>query len=119
MDVHEVSTVHHPIKYRCILPQGYSRAEEHQRIAFTPEIKGVSTAQHMSHSVIRWSSSLAVVGGVSRRPIALRCAALVLLPITKSSLKRWIDDMGAHVPPPEALLQPLLTLTPVTAHRDD
>ena len=61
VDVYELSTFHNPIKYRFIFAQGYYLDENHQRMYFTPEIKGVSTAQHMSHSIIRLSCYLAVV----------------------------------------------------------
>src|SRR2546428_2920498 len=103
------------MRYRFILAQGYSLDEKHQRVYFTPEIKGVSTAQHMSHSMIRLSCYLAVVCGVSLRHMAWLFASLFLIPITKSSIKRWIDDIGAHLPPPEEILQQLLALTPATA----
>ena len=85
-----------------------------QRIYFTPTIQGVSTAQHMSHSVIRLSCYLAVVCGVSLRHIALLFSALFLIPISKSSIKRWIDDIGSHLPPPEEMLRHLLALAPAT-----
>ena len=114
VDGHALSTFHHPIKYRFILTQGYSLNEEHQRIDFTPEMKGVSPAQHMSHSVIGLSCYLAVVCGVSLRHIALICSALFLMPMTKASIKRWMDDIGTNLPPPEAILPQLLALTPAT-----
>src|SRR3989449_8636791 len=114
VDVHELSTFHNPITYRFILAQGAYLDGQNQRISFTPEIKGVSTSQHMSHSVIRLSCYLAVVCGVSLRHIALLFAALFLIPITKSSIKRWIDDIGSNLPPPDQMLQQLLALTPVT-----
>src|SRR5215831_14400828 len=41
-------------------------------------------------------------------------ASLFLIPITKSSLKRWIDDIGSHLPAPEEMLRQLLALTPAT-----
>jgi len=34
--------------------------------------------------------------------------------MTKSSITRWMDDLGSHVPTPEAMLQPLLARTPAT-----
>src|SRR5439155_15542239 len=114
VDIHELSTFHNPIKYRFILTQGYYLDGQNQRMYFTPEIKGVSTAQHMSHSTIRLACYLAVVCGVSLRHIALLFAALFLIPITKSSIKRWIDDIGSHLPPPEQMLQHLLARTPAT-----
>src|SRR5262249_36014767 len=114
VEVHELSTFHNPIKYRFILAQGSYLNDQHQRVYFTPEIKGVSTSQHMSHSVIRLACYLAVVCGVSLRHIALIFASLFLIPITKSSLKRWIDDIGAHLPAPEEMLRQLLALTPAT-----
>src|SRR5207248_11407471 len=52
--------------------------------------------------------------GVSLRHIALLFSALFLLPMTKSSIKRWIDAIGAHLPAPEEMLRHLLALTPVT-----
>src|SRR4029434_10493507 len=87
---------------------------QNQRRSFTPELQGVSTSQHMSHSVIRLACYLAVVCGVSLRHIALLFSALFLIPITKSSIKRWIDAIGAHLPTPEEMLQQLLALTPAT-----
>jgi len=114
VDIHELSTFHNPIMYRFILAQGSYLDGQHQRIYFTPEIKGVSTSQHMSKSVIRLACYLAVVCGVSLRHIALLFAALFLIPITKSSIKRWIDDIGSNLPTPEKMLQQLLALTPAT-----
>jgi hypothetical protein len=114
VDVHELSTFHNPIKYRFILAQGYYLDDQNQRRDFTPEIKGVSTAQHMSHSSIRLACYLAVVCGVSLRHIALIFAALFLIPITKSSIKRWIDDIGSNLPCQEKMLQQLLASTPAT-----
>lgn len=96
VDVHELSTFHNPILYRFIVAQGSYLDGQNQRMYFTPEIKGVSTSQHMSHSIIRLSCYLAVVCGVSLRHIALLFSALFLIPITKSSIQRWIDDIGSH-----------------------
>jgi hypothetical protein len=95
-DVHALSTLHNPILYRFIVAQGSYLDGQNQRISFTPEIKGVSTAQPMSHSILRLSCSLAVVCGVSLRHIALLFGALFLIPMTKSSIKRWMDDIGSH-----------------------
>src|SRR5882762_9037662 len=114
VEVHELSTFHNPIKYRFILAQGSYLNDQHQRVYFTPEIKGVSTSQHMSHSVIRLACSLAVVCGVSLRHLALLFSVLFLIPITKSSIKRWIDDIGSHLPTPEEMLRQLLVLAPAT-----
>jgi len=114
VDVHELSTFHNPILYRFILAQGSSLDDQKQRIDFTPAIEGVSTSQPMRHSVIRLSCYLAVVCGVSLRHIALLFAALFLIPISKSSIKRWIDDIGSHLPPPEEMLRHLLAIAPAT-----
>ena len=114
IDIHELSTFHNPIKYRFIVAQGYYLNDQNQRVYFTPDIQGVSTSQHMSKSIIRLSCYLAVVCGVSLRQIALIFSSLFLIPITKSSIKRWIDDIGSHLPPPEVMLRHLLALTPAT-----
>src|SRR6266705_7027254 len=114
VEIHELSPFHNPIKYRFIVAQGSYLNDQHQRVYFTPEIKGVSTSQHMSHSVIRLACYLAVVCGVSLRHIALLFSVLFLIPITKSSIKRWIDDIGSHLPTPEQMLQQLLARTPAT-----
>lgn len=73
----------------------------------------------MSHSSIRLACSLAVVCGVSLRPIALIFASLFLIPLTKSSIKRWIDAIGSHLPSQEEMLQPLLASTPATECHSD
>jgi hypothetical protein len=114
VDVHELSTFHNPMTYRFIVAQGSYLNDQHQRVYFTPEIKGVSTSQHMSHSVIRLACYLAVVCGVSLRHIALLFSVLFLISITKSSIKRWIDDIGTHLPTPEEMLRQLLARVPVT-----
>jgi hypothetical protein len=114
VDIHELSTFHNPIKYRFIVAQGYSLDAQNQRRYFTPAIQGVSTAQHMSHSIIRLACYLAVVCGVSLRHIALIFSSLFLIPVTKSSIKRWIDDIGANLPSKEEMLQQLLAITPAT-----
>jgi hypothetical protein len=114
VDIHELSTFHNPIKYRFIVAQGYYLNDQQQRVYFTPDIQGVSTSQHMSKSIIRLCCYLAVVCGVSLRQIALIFSALFLIPITKSSIKRWIDDIGSHLPPPEEMLRQLLAIAPAT-----
>src|SRR5229473_5517804 len=114
VDVHELSTFHNPLQYRFIVAQGSYLNDQNQRVYFTPDIKGVSTSQHMSHSVIRLACYLAVVCGVSLRHIALLFAALFQIPITKSSIKRWIDDIGSHLPTPEQMLRQLLASAPAT-----
>ena len=114
VDVHELSTFHNPIEYRFILTQGYYFDEDGKRVDFTPEIKGVSTSQHMSDSIIRLSCYLAVVCGVSLRQIALIFSCLFLIPITKSSIKRWIDKIGTNLPTQDEMWQHLLILKPVT-----
>lgn len=114
VDVHELSTFHNPIKYRFIVAQGSYLNAQNQRVYFTPNIQGVSTSQHMSHSVIRLACYLVVVCGVSLRHLALLFSVLFLIPITKSSIKRWIDDIGVHLPTPEEMLRQLLARAPAT-----
>jgi transposase len=114
VDIHELSTFHNPIKYRFMVAQGSYLNAQNQRVFFTPDIQGVSTAQHMSHSVIRLACYLAVVCGVSLRHLALLFSVLFLIPMSKSSMKRWIDDIGVHLPPPEEMLRQLLALAPAT-----
>src|SRR5256885_5338900 len=114
VEIHELSTFHNPIKYRFIVAQGSYLNDQNQRVYFTPDIQGVSTSQHMSHSVIRLACYLAVVCGVSLRHLALLFSVLFLIPITKSSMKRWIDEIGVHLPTPEEMLGQLLALAPAT-----
>ena len=70
IDIHELSTFHHPILYRCIVAQGSYLDGQNQRLSFTPEIQGVSTSHPVSHSVVRLACDLAVVCGVSLRHMA-------------------------------------------------
>jgi transposase len=114
VDLHELSTFHKPIKYRFLVAQGSSLNAQNQRVSFTPDIQGGSTAQPMSHSVIRLACDLAVVCGVSLRHLALLFSGLFLIPMSTSSMKRWMDDVGVHVPTPEEMLRQLLALAPAT-----
>ena len=115
VDMHELSTFHNPIKYRLSVAQGYSLNDQNQRVYFTLDMQGVSPSQQMSKSILRLACDLAVVCGVSLRPIALLFSALFLIPIPTSSIQRWLDDIGSNFPPPEKMLQQLLALIPVTA----
>jgi hypothetical protein len=99
--------------------QGSSLNDQNQRVSFTPNIKGVSTSQHMSHRVIRLACYLAVVCGVSLRHLARLFSVLFLMPMSQSSMKRGMDDIGVHLPTPEARLGPLLALAPATACPSD
>jgi hypothetical protein len=119
VDMHELSTCHNPIAYRCIVAQGASLHDQKQRVYCTPALKGVSTSQPMSHSGIRLACSLAVVCGGSLRPMARLLSVLFLMPMTQSSLKRWMADIGVHVPTPEAIRRHVLALTPTTACHSD
>src|SRR5712691_3173678 len=114
VEMHELSTFYNPIKYRFIVAQGSSLNEQNQRVYFTPDSKGVSISQPMSHSVIRLACYLAVVCGVSLRHMALLFAALFLIPVTKSSIKRWMDAIGTRLPTPEERLRHLLPCAPAT-----
>jgi hypothetical protein len=119
VEMHARSTFHHPITYRCIVAQGSSLNDPHQRVDFPPTIQGVSTSQHMRHSVIRLACDLAVVCGVSLRHLALLFSVRFLMPIPQASMQRWLDDIGVHVPTPEAMRRHLLALAPATAcHMD-
>jgi hypothetical protein len=118
-DRHALATFHNPIKYRFIVAQGYYLNEQNRRMSCTPDMQGVSTSQPMSQSVLRLSCSLAVVCGVSLRHLARLFSSLFLIPITKSSIKRWMDEIGSHWPPPEEMLRPLLAITPATECHSD
>jgi hypothetical protein len=119
VDLHELSTCHHPIKYRFMVAQGSSLNAQNQRVYCTPAIQGVATAQPRSPSVIRLACDLAVVGGVSLRPMALLFAVLFLIPMSPSSMPRWMDDIGVPWPTPEEMLRQLLALAPAPAcHMD-
>ena len=108
VDVHEFSTYQNPIVYRFHISQGYYFKSKWKRIYFTPTIDGVSTQQHVSKSVIRLSCFLAVICGVTLRNIALIFSVLFHVPVTKSSIKRWIDEIGSNLPTEEEILKQLI-----------
>jgi len=119
VDVHEFSTFHSPILYRFIVARGYYFDEKRRRIDFTPKIAEVSTHQHMSKSVIRLSCFLAVICGVSLRNIATIFRFLFEIPATKSTIKRWIDEVGEHLPCEEEILKKLKDVKkPTQCHID-
>lgn len=119
VDVHEFSTYQNPIVYRFHLSQGYYFNNERQRIYFTPPIEGVSTQQHVSKSIIRLSCFLAVVCGVTLRNISLLFSVLFHVPVTKSSIQRWIDEVGKNLPTEEEILKQLVELkAPIECHID-
>ena len=95
VDVHEFSTFHSPIIYRFVMSRGYYFRTDGSREYFTPEPSEVSTHHHMSRNIIRLACFLTVICGVTLRNIALIYSALFQVPVTKSCIKRWIDEIGS------------------------
>ena len=119
IDIHEFSTFHSPVVYRFISAQGWYYGEHGGRVWFTPEISEVSAQQHVSRNVLRLACFLAVVCGVSLRNIAVIFRTLFLIPVSKSSVKRWIDEVGGSLPSEEEILNQLVALKkPAQCHID-
>jgi len=119
VDVKEFSTLYSPIIYRFILARGNYTDSNGTRIFFTPEVEEVSMAQHVSKSVVRLSCFLAVNCGVTLRNIATLFSVLFLIPVTKSSIKRWIDEIGSNLPSDEEMLKKLIEIQmPTECHID-
>ena len=119
VDVKELSTLYNPIIYRFILGRGNYMDAKGRRIFFTPAVEEVSMARHVSKSALRLSCFLAVHCGVTLRNIATLFSVLFLMPITKSSIKRWIDEIGSSLPSDEEMLQQLIAIKrPTECHID-
>jgi hypothetical protein len=119
VDIHEFSTFHNPIVHRFVTAQGYYFDENGRRIFFTPEPSDVSTCCHMSLNVLRPSCFLTIICGVSLRNIANIFSVLFKIPITKSSIKRWIDEIGRNLPSEEEILKKLAEIKmPEECHID-
>jgi len=97
VDVHEFSTFHCPIIYRFVIERGYYLADDGRREYFTPEPSEVSTRHHMSKNIIRLACFLAVICGVTLRNIATIYTVLFQVPVTKSSISRWINEIGSQL----------------------
>jgi hypothetical protein len=119
VDIKELSTMYCPIIYRFIIAQGNYYNKIGEREFFTPKIDEVSMSQHVSKSVIRLSGYLAVNCGVSLRNIATIFTYLFLIAVTKSSIKRWLDDIGNNLPSEEELLKQMIVIkSPTECHID-
>jgi len=117
--VHEFPTFHNPVIYRFVSVQGYCSDDQGNRIFFTPEIAEVPTQQHMSKNVIRVCCFSAVICGVSLRNIAAIFRHLFSIPVTESTVKRWIDEIGGNLPSEEELLNKLIEVkNPTRCHID-
>ncbi len=119
VDVKELSTFHNSIIYRFIIARGNYYNLSGERVFFTPKIEEVSMSQHVSKAVIRLSCYLAVNCGVTLTNIATIFTVLFLIPITKSSIKRWIDEIGANLPSSKKMLKKLIEIKePTECHID-
>ena len=118
VDVHEFSTFHCPIIYRFVTGRGYFVNADGIREYFTPEPAEVSTRQHMSKSIIRMACFLVVVCGVTLRNAALIFSVLFKVPVTKSSIKRWIDEIGSRLSEDDILKKLTDLKTPSECHID-
>lgn len=103
VDIHEFSTFHNPVIYRFVTAQGYYPDENSHRIFFIPEPSDVPTHHHMSLNILRLSCFSAVICGVSLRNIAQIFTILFKIPITESSIKRRIDEIGSNLPSEEEI----------------
>lgn len=119
VDVKELSTFQNPIAYRFIIARGSYLNSEGNRTYFTPELEGVSISQHVSKSLLRLSCYLAVNCGISLRSIAMIFTYLFLVPITKSSIQRWINIIGENLPDEDEILRQLVAIKkPEECHID-
>ena len=119
ININEFSTFHMPIIYRFIVAQGHYMDHNKKRIYFTPTIDEVSAHQHVTNNVIHLSCYLSVICGVTLRNIATLFSVLFQIPTSKSSIKRWIDDVGDNLPSEEEILKQLVALkTPTQCHID-
>ena len=119
IDVKELSTFYCPIVYRIIVTKGSYYDSTGVRRFFTPALEGVSTSQHVSKSIVRLCCFLAVNCGVTLRNIATIFTHVFLVPTTKSSVKRWIDEIGQNLPSDTALLEKLIDIQkPSECHID-
>ncbi len=101
VDVHEFSTFHNPIVYRFISAQGWYYDDQGSRVWFTPKISEISAQQHVTENVIRLACFLAVICGVTLRNISTIFTVLFQIPVSKSSVRRWIDEIGSSLPSEE------------------
>ena len=75
--------------------------------------------QHVSKSVVRLACFLAVICGVSLRNIATIFTYLFGIPVSKSSVKRWIDKVGSSLPSEDEILKQLTEMKqPEQCHID-
>ena len=119
VDVRELSVLHNPIIYRFILCRGNYIDSNGTRVFFTPKVEEVSMAQHVSKSAVRLSCFLAVNCGVTLRNIATLYSVIFLISISRSSIKRWIDDIGSNLPTDEEMLKKLIEIKrPTECHID-
>jgi len=119
IDIYELSSMYTSIIYRFNMFRGYYDEADGKRVSFTPEINEISTAQHVSKSAIRLSCYLAVNCGVTLRNIANIFREIFLIPISKSSIKRWIDDIGENLPKEEEILKEMIRIKePKECHID-
>jgi len=112
VDINELSTLYNQIIYRFKITKGYYYDSNGNRVFFTPEIDEVSTAKHVSLSAIRLSSYLAVVCGVTLRNISIIYTFLFNIPTSKSTIKRWIDEIGSNLPDEDEILKKLININP-------
>lgn len=110
IDIRELSTYLNQVIYRFVTCKGNYRDANNNRVFFTPEIKEVSTSQHVSKNILWLSCYLAVVCGVSLRNIAHLFTHLFLVPVTKSSIERWISQIGDSLPSEEDILKKLIAV---------
>ncbi len=119
VDVHEFSTFHNPIVYRFISAQGWYYDDQRNRVWFTPKISEISAQQHVTENVIRLACFLAVICGVTLRNISAIFTVLFQIPVSKSAVRRWIDEIGSSLPSEEEILKQLIELKkPCQCHID-
>jgi len=119
VDIHEFPTFCNPIVCRFISAQGWYRDEQNNRIWSAPKIGEVSVRQHVAKNVLRLACFLAVICGVTLRNIALIFTVLFRIPVSKPTVKRWIDEVGNSLPSEEEILKQLVALKkPAQCHID-
>jgi hypothetical protein len=119
-EVQELSGFSWPIIYRITTADGYYTGKQGRRVYFTPQIAGLSTQRKVSDVVMRLGVFLCIIAGLGSRQASWLMQVLFQVTVSKSSIDRWIDEVGDSLPSEDEMIKLLHQEKPITqGHFDE
>ena len=122
VDVHELSSLHVPMRYQITIGDGVwvDRKKQRHYFGVNEHLDGLDLKRGVTTVTLRAAVLLAVIACVGLRSVGWLLRELFHIEVSKSSLARWLQEGAGQLPDAEGMAKRLHKDKPITeAHFDE